>query len=160
MSEWILTAIIRFSASLIQWSFIVKMASYNHICIISSQIFWRQDGINHLTFEPQPQKRTFSFFPCYWELACCSDESWRASQGKLMQSDFFPSFNSSCSPKNGGKKLVLLWPSILFLIHQQMAVENSLLFHHKTKDLTNDPNNVKETKKKKKSKSLLCKSYI
>lgn len=139
-------AIISFSASLTQCSFIAKMASYNHICIISSQKFWWQDGINHLTFELQPQNRTFSFFPCHWELACCSVESWRPSQGELMQTDFFSSSNSSCSPKNGENKLVLLWTSILFLIHQRMVAENSLLFHHKTKGLTNDPNDVKGRK--------------
>lgn len=42
------------------------------------------------------------------------------------QLTFFQASVPIFTPKDGGSNLVLLWTSILLLIHQQMAVENSL----------------------------------
>lgn len=139
MSEWKFRAIIRFSAaapchfSKVLLFFAAKMPFCNHICVISLQNLWWQDVINLMSFV------TKSFLG-------------KAEADWLFLQDSVP----PCWLKDGQNGLILLWTSTLFLIHQQMAVENSLLSCLQTKGLTNDPNNNKE----KSSKPSLPKSSM
>lgn len=150
MSERTLTTIIQFYATAPR--FFNKVLFLLQRCLpaityvsLPHKNLWQQDGFHCMTFKQSPNHKTVLSVLGSLHAFLVSPEEL-PGESCCRHLTFFQASVPIFTPKDGGSNLVLLWTSILLLIHQQMAVENSLPTYLETKGLTNDPNNNKGRK--------------